>query len=419
MSSSPLHAASLFTYYNELVNTWTRKLNNRQEAEDLTQDALLRVLEARVSPAQPRAYLHQTARNIAIDAFRRDDGRAPWLPLDDIEPDPAASGDPEAAMQAVQLADRIEQALAELPQKCRQVFVWQRLEGCSQQEIAERLDISKNMVEKYMIRATRHLRDRLDPHVPAARRRARWRGTVAAALCVLGIATGWMAWRFDAQPDTQVAATSAQYADDFRTPPGERRTFMLPDGSKIELNTRSRVRVRFEDGRRNVELAEGEAMFEVARDTARPFVIDAGQATVTVTGTRFDVRRDAAGVDVTVESGSVRVAGQRTATLTAGLATHVDANGAVAAPAPVDVAATLSWREGKLMFRDQPLSEVGAEVSRYRTHPVRVADAATGRLRLTSVFNADDTNALLAALPQILPVSVRTLPDGTVEIFSR
>lgn len=165
MPSSPFRAAGLFAYYEELVNTWTRKLKNRQEAEDLTHDAMLRVLEARVTPAQPRAYLHQTARHIAIDAFRRQGGRES-VQLDSIEADSAVAGDPEAAMHAVQLADRIEQALAELPLKCRQVFVWQRLDGCSQQEIAERLGVSKNMVEKYMIRALRHLRDRLGPNAP-------------------------------------------------------------------------------------------------------------------------------------------------------------------------------------------------------------------------------------------------------------
>ena len=75
--------------------------------------------------------------------------------------------DQEPCSHAVQVVAGLERALAELPLKCRQVFIWQRLDGCSQQEIAERLNISKNMVEKYMIRAMRHLRDQLgqlSPH---------------------------------------------------------------------------------------------------------------------------------------------------------------------------------------------------------------------------------------------------------------
>ena len=69
-------------------------------------------------------------------------------------------------MHAIQLADAIERALAELPLNCRRVFIWQKIEGLTQQEIATRLGLSKNMVEKYMIRTLRHLRDRLDASAP-------------------------------------------------------------------------------------------------------------------------------------------------------------------------------------------------------------------------------------------------------------
>ncbi len=166
MSPPSSRAFGLFAYYEELVGTWTRKLSNRHEAEDLTQDALLKVLENKAGPPDhPRAYLHQTARHLAIDAFRREGGREA-VPLDSIAAHHASSGDPEAALHAVQLAAALEQALAELPLKCRQVFVWQRLEGLSQQEIAERLRVSKNMVEKYMIRTMRHLRERLGSQAP-------------------------------------------------------------------------------------------------------------------------------------------------------------------------------------------------------------------------------------------------------------
>ncbi len=74
----------------------------------------------------------------------------------------SSTGDPEHYMQAIQLADSIERALQELPLNCRRIFVWQKIEGLTQAEIAERLGLSRNMVEKYMIRTLRHLRDRLD-----------------------------------------------------------------------------------------------------------------------------------------------------------------------------------------------------------------------------------------------------------------
>ncbi len=151
-----------FEHYEELIGTWTRRLKNRQQAEDLAHDTFVRVLESdSAAVEQPRAYLHQTARNIAVDAYRREDRRAA-MEQDAVHHGLPATGDPEHFMQAIQLADSIERALSELPVNCRKVFVWQKIEGLTQAEIAERLGLSKNMVEKYMIRTLRHLRDRLD-----------------------------------------------------------------------------------------------------------------------------------------------------------------------------------------------------------------------------------------------------------------
>jgi len=151
-----------FEHYEELIGTWTRRLRNREQAEDLAHDTFVRVLEAASSGVeQPRAYLHQTARNIAVDGFRREDRRGAMEEAA-VDFSQSLTSDPEHFMHAIQLADSIEQALAELPANCRTVFVWQKIEGLTQAEIAERLGLSKNMVERYMIRTLRHLRDRLD-----------------------------------------------------------------------------------------------------------------------------------------------------------------------------------------------------------------------------------------------------------------
>lgn len=261
------------------------------------------------------------------------------------------------------------------------------------------------------------------PLSPSPSRRASpgWRPALLGLCAALAIGIGWIGWQHDA-----AVATNGEY----QTAPGERRTLTLDDGSRIELNTRSRLEIHYSAGTRRVTLREGEAMFEVSHDAARPFVVDAGMGTVTVTGTRFDVRRDTSGVDVSVESGSVNVRGSakdgmkgnasRTpdTRLSAGLGARIASDGTVTGAASIDVPGVLAWREGKLVFNDAPLSAVAAEVSRYRQQPVRVADAATGSLRVSSVFSADDTSGLLAALPQMLPVGVRNLPDGSTEIFS-
>ncbi|QLL11370.1 FecR family protein [Pseudomonas chlororaphis] len=238
----------------------------------------------------------------------------------------------------------------------------------------------------------------------------------AVAASVLAVAVGLGLFSGLNQP--------AGYSAEFVTALGERRHVALPDGSQVDLNSRSRLRVRYEQDRRSVELSEGEAMFSVEHDSSRPFMVVAGAGKVTVTGTRFDVRRDASQTRVAVEQGTVRVQGKNAAdsdfvNLTAGLGTAVDAQGKVAAAYAVDSQALTAWRSGKLVFNNASLSEVAAEVSRYRDPPLRVGSEAVGRLRLTSVFKADDTDALLKALPSILPVAVKTHADGSQEIIAR
>ncbi|MGJ7517867.1 FecR family protein [Pseudomonas baetica] len=238
----------------------------------------------------------------------------------------------------------------------------------------------------------------------------------AVAASVLAVALGLGLFSTLNQP--------SPYTAEFSTELGERRQVALPDGSTVELDSRSRLQVRFEKHRRTIELTEGEAMFNVQHDTSRPFVVDAGTGKVTVTGTRFDVRRGSADTRVVVEQGTVKVQGRSAAdddfvSLTAGLGTHVDAQGKVAAAYAVSPAEMTAWRSGKLVFNNASLADVAEQVSRYREKPLKVGSAAVGNLRLTSVFKSDNTDALLKALPNILPVAVRTLDDGSQEIISK
>lgn len=156
-------------FYEELVGTWSRRLGNRADAEDVAQETMLRALQSDVTGVlQPRAWLHRAARNVATDAWRR---RSTAEEARERFPSGEGSSDadgPEQALRAAQLQAQLEAALAELPLKCRQVFVWQRLDGLSQAEIAERLGLSRNSIERYMIRALRHLRERV-PELPPLR----------------------------------------------------------------------------------------------------------------------------------------------------------------------------------------------------------------------------------------------------------
>ncbi|VVN61834.1 Protein FecR [Pseudomonas fluorescens] len=244
------------------------------------------------------------------------------------------------------------------------------------------------------------------------KRRAVLRYAVAASVVAIALGLGLFSGLEHPKP----------YSAEFSTRLGEHRQVALPDGSVMDLNSRSVVAVHYEKSRRGVELKQGEAMFSVEHDTSRPFVVAAGAGQVTVTGTRFDVRRDDDQTRVMVEAGTVKVQGRspdEVVTLTAGLGTHVDRKGRVAASYAVNTDELTAWRSGKLVFNNATLGEVAREVSRYREQPLRVSSPAIGNLRLTSVFKSNDTDALLKALPHILPVALRTLPDGSQEIISR
>ncbi|MFQ6573314.1 FecR family protein [Pseudomonas sp. UM16] len=234
---------------------------------------------------------------------------------------------------------------------------------------------------------------------------------LAAGIVVVAVGLSWFGWQ----------QHQLNYQDQLQTALGERRQLELPDGSHLELNGRTQLRVDFSVGQRRIELAAGEVMFSVAHDSTRPFVVRTANGTVTVTGTRFDVRLDPARTRVAVEQGSVRVQGRddSQALLTAGLGSQIDAQGKVAGPYAIDAAALTAWRNGKLVFNDAPLSEVVEEVSRYREQPLRVAAGKVAALRLSSTFSSDDTDALLRALPSILPVAIRTHADGSKEIISK
>jgi transmembrane sensor len=164
-----------------------------------------------------------------------------------------------------------------------------------------------------------------------------------------------------------------------------------------------------------VHLEMGEAFFAVKKDHSRPFIVRAPQGDITAVGTAFDVRALADKVTVEVTEGVVSVAPEpRSAGVTPGVVRVASGQQVVIDPrlAAPALAVTQSenpgersrWREGMLVYRDEPLREVVADVSRYTDRQVEIADDVVGAMRYTGVIYKSAANEWATALPESFPV---------------
>lgn len=199
----------------------------------------------------------------------------------------------------------------------------------------------------------------------------------------------------------------------YSTAVGEQQVVQLSDGSSVRLDTDSRLRVRYTGDRRTIALEKGQALFEVAKDAGRPFVVDVDGAQVTAVGTVFDVRREVSGLRVTLVEGVVDVAdrGGRER-LTAGRQARVRAGRVESRP--VDARAATSWTEGRIVLVDARLQDAVMEVNRYLTEPVILASDAPVSTPVNGSFRVGDRDAFVAAASGALGLKARSRADGAV-----
>jgi transmembrane sensor len=202
---------------------------------------------------------------------------------------------------------------------------------------------------------------------------------------------------------------------DAATATGERRLYMLSDGSQMLLDARSRVRLDFVGSARNVRLLEGAITVSVAHDPNRPFIVTTDQGTVRALGTRFMVRQQARRSLVVVHEHEVEIETLTKArgVVSAGMGARFD-DARVDSPRP-ELLADAAWETGWIAVRNRPLAEVVAALRPYRSGLLRVSVAAGGLL-VTGQFPLDDTDATLNTLEQSMPVSVRRITPWLVTI---
>lgn len=198
----------------------------------------------------------------------------------------------------------------------------------------------------------------------------------------------------------------------YRTATGEIRIAGLADGSRVWLASGSAMDVEFGTTLRCLRLYEGEIHVDTAADARRDFVVETALGRLRALGTRFDVRLQPSSLQLTVLEGTVEALANGTTRLVgAGIRLHIDSDGiGVMKPAPPDGDA---WIRGILMADQMPLSELVAELSRYRSGHLGVSPEIAG-LPVVGVFPLRDPEAALAMLERSLPVQVqRTLPWWT------
>lgn len=193
----------------------------------------------------------------------------------------------------------------------------------------------------------------------------------------------------------------------YETGLGQQTLFTLADGSIVHLNTQSELTVRMTEDSRNLELIQGEAMFEVARDPSRPFRVRSGEITVEAIGTQFNVYRRDDSVHVTVVEGTVKVEAApvvkselaaAAVTLTAGEEARSDRSGDVARIEMPDVEKHTAWREQRLVFRGDSLAAVAAEFNRYNQLQIAVVAPPSATRPITATFDAHDPESFVAFL---------------------
>jgi len=236
-----------------------------------------------------------------------------------------------------------------------------------------------------------------DGAVPEASRRSRLRRWVPAAIAAsialaFGVHHFAREWAASPENPARMERLSASYS----TSLGERHLVGLPDGSRVQLNTQSKLRTRITDARREVWLDEGEVFFEVARRQDRPFIVHVGDRQITVLGTQFSVRRAQGEVVVAVLEGRVQLAELegalpvRSSIISAGdIAVAAGSATLVTAHSEKNVEQALSWREGMLAFDQEPLSAIVSEFNRYNARKLVLEGQSVGTMRITGTFPSD------------------------------
>jgi transmembrane sensor len=261
--------------------------------------------------------------------------------------------------------------------------------------------------------------------------RSRWRPMAAVLACAMLLIAVGVVW--------------FEYAGVIATGVGEQRQLVLQDGTRVFLNTDTRIVVKYDKEARHVELRRGEALFNVAKQASWPFIVVAGDRQVRAVGTSFVVRKDAQRVAVTLVEGKVLVSpvvpaltelvepiidppkaieestqlpasggsGQGAIALAAGQRLTFSAGAPTRLDTPSVEKAT-AWRRGQVILDDTPLQAAAAEMNRYNETKLVIEDPAARELLISGLFQAGDSSHFANAVAHAYGLNVVTRGDEIV-----
>jgi len=205
---------------------------------------------------------------------------------------------------------------------------------------------------------------------------------------------------------------------ELQTKLGEQRSILLADGSRVTLNTATRVEVVLQKKLRYARILEGEALFEVTHDPSRPFEVATDSATLHDVGTQFDVDRRPNRTTITVVEGRVSVSsaglsGAGPTLLSAADQVVVGPAGVGRLEHDVNVKTVVAWTQHRLIFERRPLGEVAAEFNRYNSDQIQIDGPELRNQVISGVFESNGAASFVSFLSGIPGVRVRKDPDGT------
>ena len=243
------------------------------------------------------------------------------------------------------------------------------------------------------------------PRSPSSRRTLALCASFALGLLLAG---WWLIARVPAQP--------------YATAVGELRSLALSDGSRVELNTDTRVVAQLGRAERRIRLDKGEALFAVAHDNTRPFLVTAGDVIVRATGTRFEVQHLEGRTLVVLFAGGVDITapGIAKVNLRPGQTWQSKSKSASAPGArTVDPSRALAWTQRRVVFDATPLAEAIVEVNRYSDRKIVLSAEDRGAELISGSFTTGDPQAFARAVAAMLSLEARSQPHGPITLSAR